>query len=168
MKLIKLTTVSEKRLWSRRFCEDYSGNLVTGFDPSSAPDNESRFFVAEDDGKHKGYIQITNYTNNIADNFGKEFWSASVAYVKPCYRKGGVLRFMLEECVKRHGVRALLIEADRLSDLLWYYETLGFVYGKMVKGGNLIWLHHNSYVMEWANAQHMKSAANECDYRITA
>jgi predicted N-acetyltransferase YhbS len=168
MKLIKLTTVSEKRLWSRRFCEDYSGNLVAGFDPSSAPDNESRFFVAEDDGKHKGYIQITNYTNEVPNNFHKEFWSASVAYVKPCYRKTGVLRFMLEECVKSHDVRALRIEAVRLSDLLWYYETLGFVYGRMLEGGNLISLHHNSYVMEWALAQHTNYSANESDYRISA
>ncbi len=75
---------------------------------------------------------------------------------------------MLEECVKSHEVRALRIEAVLLSDLLWYYETLGFVYGRMLEGGNLISLHHNSYVMEWALAQHTNCSANESDYRISA
>jgi len=167
MNLIKINKLSEKEQWIEEFRKSYKGGFQK-IDFSVFSDHECRFFVVKVGNLSQGYIQILHYTNQIKNYGDGEFWSASAAYVKPAYRKQGVLRFMLEHCVQHHHVRALVIETKRLKTLMPYYRSLGFNYGHEIDDGYLSRLFHDRFIIQMEQSKKEQVAANDESFKVTA
>lgn len=125
LKLVKISTAKDKIKWLERFRKSYSG----GMQKTSAEiykDEVCLFFVALSSDTEVGYIRISNYSKYYSHITKEPAWSASDAYVKPKYRKSGILRFMLEEVVAKYSVVSALIEIERYIENHRYYKSIGF------------------------------------------
>jgi GNAT superfamily N-acetyltransferase len=125
LKLVKISSAKEKIKWLDRFRKSYSG----GMQQTSAEiykDEVCLFFVALSSDIEVGYIRISNYSKYYSHITKESVWSASDAYVKPKYRKSGILRFMLEEVVAKYSVVSALIEIERYIENHRYYKSIGF------------------------------------------
>ena len=128
LRLKKLMHIKEKRKWLDRFSSSYSGGVAV---PSVEifKDQNCEFYVAVDGEKECGYIRLLNRKFQTSASQNLTFRIALEAYVKPPYRKHGILRFMLEEGVKKLQVQAIRIDADRYEKNYRYYQSLGFTFG---------------------------------------
>ena len=125
LKIVKISNAKEKIKWLERFRKSYSG----GMQKTSAEiykDEVCLFFVALSSDTEVGYIRISNYSKYYSHITKEPAWSASDAYVKPKYRKSGILRYMLEEVVANYSVVSALIEIERYIENQRYYKSLGF------------------------------------------
>lgn len=127
MELALVTKNAEKAKWMKHFVSCYTGskqavNMVV------VCSNICKFFVAKDEGKELGYIRLSNYSSAFNKYTNEAIWQISEAYVKPCYRSNGVLRFMIEQCVLHHNACFMRIEISRINEFHRYYESLGFSY----------------------------------------
>ncbi len=125
LKLVKISSAKEKIKWLERFRKSYSG----GMQKTSAEiykDEVCLFFVAISSDTEVGYIRISNYSKYYSHITKEPAWSASDAYVKPKYRKSGILRYMLEEVVAKYAVVSALIEIERYIENHRYYKSIGF------------------------------------------
>ncbi len=68
-------------------------------------------------GKELGSVRIRKIDEPDL-HLGENVWSVSEAYVKPAYRHQGVLREILEQVIRDHGVKMIHIERDRVYKLL--------------------------------------------------
>ena len=122
--LKQIDKLADKMKWQRRFCAAYRGGLSAWSDKLFDP--VAKFYVAVDDGKELGYIRMLNCGDDFARYSNEVVESISEGYVKPAYRKNGVLRGMITIAVRDHNVKLLYIETERLLQLQSYYSSLGF------------------------------------------
>jgi hypothetical protein len=168
LKLVRLTSYAEKKKWQMRFFKNYSGTLK-GLTDEVFNDKVSLFFVAKSGDKELGFIRITNYTDMYSDYTNELAWSASDAYVKPCYQKHGVLRFMLDECVRNHNVVSALIKTERFVKNIQYYKSLGFtlIVGQNINS-DLSYIYQNSFKSVIFKMVDKLIASNDAQFNIAA
>jgi GNAT superfamily N-acetyltransferase len=168
LKLVRLTSYAEKKKWQMRFVKNYSGTL-TGLTDEVFNDKVSLFFVAKSGDKELGFIRITNYTDMYSDYTNELAWSASDAYVKPCYQKQGVLRFMLDECVRNHNVVSALIKTERFEKNIHYYKSLGFTFKvRQTISSDLSYIFQSSFENVILKMRDTLIASNDAQYNIAA
>ena len=167
MELIKISNSAEKRKWLEKFCKSYTGGMIQ---PSIEiyQDNICKFFVARCGGKDMGYIRLADYTELYQKYTDLPFWSACEAYVKPCYRNEGVLRFMLKECAHNHHLAAIKIETERLNKYRIYYQSLGFTYAYTVQQGYLALAFQTAYKNADIKRGEDWVASNDEQYKLAA
>jgi len=167
MELIKISNSAEKRKWFERFCKSYTGGISQ---PSIEiyQDNICKFFVARCGGKDMGYIRLADSTNLYQKYTDLPFWRACEAYVKPCYRNQGVLRFMLEECAHNHHLAAIEIETERLIKYRIYYQSLGFTYAYTFHQGYLALVFQAVYKNAAIKCNEDWIASNDEQYKVAA
>ena len=83
------------------------------------------------------------------------------AYVKPPYRRQGVLREMITQAVRDLNVRLLVITEKRFHSNRGYYYELGFTVHQAGSEDGLTWL------LETGLAR-MLEASNDAHYRKSA
>lgn len=168
LKLVRLTSYAEKKKWQMRFVKNYSGTLK-GLTDEVFNDKVSLFFVAKSGDKELGFIRITNYTDMYSDYTNELAWSASDAYVKPCYQKQGVLRFMLDECVRNHNVVSALIKTERFEKNIHYYKSLGFTFKvRQTISSDLSYIFQSSFENVILKMHDTLIASNDSQYNIAA
>jgi GNAT superfamily N-acetyltransferase len=115
--------LAERMKWMQRFADSYAGG--------TRPINEAMFgptvkmLIAVHGGKELGSVRIRKIDEPDL-HLGENVWSVSEAYVKPAYRHQGVLREILEQVIRDHGVKMIHIERDRVDANSSYYQNLGF------------------------------------------
>jgi GNAT superfamily N-acetyltransferase len=134
--VVEVFDLKEKRKWMELFRKNYSGGLMQ-LNPMMFSEKYCRFFVAIVEGKQVGFIRITNKTDAYKDFYEDEVWCASDAYIKKPYRGNGVLRRLIQEVVSKHKVKVARLETERLERCLYYYTSLGFIYGWQVQDSDL-------------------------------
>ena len=168
LKLVRLTSYAEKKKWQMRFVKNYSGTLK-GLTDEVFNDKVSLFFVAKSGDKELGFIRITNYTDMYSDYTNELAWNASDAYVKPCYQKQGVLRFMLDECVRNHNVVSALIKTERFEKNIHYYKSLGFTFKvRQTISSDLSYIFQSSFENVILKMHDTLIASNDSQYNIAA
>jgi GNAT superfamily N-acetyltransferase len=167
LRLVKVEKIKEKKKWLYRFIKSYSlGVTVPSIEMFQ--DHICEFYVAIDSGNECGYIRIRNreIANHELGNLAFRF--VLEAYVKPAYRRRGILRFMLEEAIRSLQVLAIRIDADRFGKHLWYYRSLGFTFGYRDESGNLLTVCHENSRALFNKIPIDKEASNEKEFRKTA
>ena len=124
--------------------------------------------MAVEGGKECGYIRLLNLNIQIPSCQNSTFRIALEAYVKPPYRKHGILRFMLEEGVKRLQVQAIRIDADRYEKNYRYYQSLGFTFGYRDPMGYPSTVYLESAREFFIKSSNDKEASNDTDFRKVA
>lgn len=167
LRLVKVIKTKEKKKWLDRFTSSYSGGVTV---PSVEifKDHICEFYVAVEGGKECGYIRLLNLNIQNYSCQNKTFRIALEAYVKPPYRKNGILRFMLEEGVKRLQVQAIRIDADRYEKNYRYYQTLGFTFGDRDPMGYPSTVYLESAREFFLKTSNAKEATNDRDFRKVA
>ena len=140
-----LHKLAEKKKWLTRFYGSYDGNLRPINDAMFG--EECRYFVSVDGSKELGFIVLTNHTKDF-EKFGvPSTWNLEDGYVKPPYRKCGVLRDMIELAVDRLDVKSLRIQESRYIRCLSYYQSLGFTI-TCCEGDGMLTVFHSSFADE--------------------
>ena len=167
LRLVKVISTKEKKKWLDRFTSSYSGGVTV---PSVEifKDHICEFYVAVERGKECGYIRLLNLNIQSPSCQNPTFRIALEAYVKPPYRKNGILRFMLEEGVKRLQVQAIRIDADRYEKNYRYYQTLGFTFGYRDPMGYPSTVYLESAREFLIKSSNDKEASNDEDFRKVA
>jgi GNAT superfamily N-acetyltransferase len=166
LKLVKISTAKEKIKWLERFRKSYSG----GMQKTSAEiykDEVCLFFVALSNDIEVGYIRISNYSKYYSHITQEPAWSASDAYVKPKYRKSGILRYMLEEVVAKYSVVSAFIEIERYIENQRYYKSLGFEYVMETPCESLLFVFQANFA-EAIDRQPELTAVNDEQFRLAA
>lgn len=167
LRLKKIGKIKEKRKWIDRFIASYLGGVTL---PSIEiyKDQICEFYVATESGKDYGYIRILNRNISNLSIERTPFRTVLEAYVKPPYRKSGILRFMLEEGVRRLQVQAIRIDADRYEKNYRYYQSLGFTFGYRDPDGYPSTVFHESARTLLSNSDFAEEASNETDFQKVA
>jgi len=167
LQLVKIGKIKEKRKWIDRFIASYLGGVTL---PSIEifKDQICEFYVATESGKDCGYIRILNRNISNLSIERTPFRTVLEAYVKPPYRKRGILRFMLEEGVRRLQVQAIRIDADRYEKNYRYYQSLGFTFGYRDPDGYPSTVFHESARTLQSNSAFAEEASNETDFQKVA
>ena len=167
LRLVKVISTKEKKKWLDRFTSSYSGGVTV---PSVEifKDHICEFYVAVEGGKECGYIRLLNLNIQIPSCQNSPFRIALEAYVKPPYRKHGILRFMLEEGIKRLQVQAIRIDADRYEKNYRYYQSLGFTFGYRDPMGYPSTVYLESAREILIKSSNDKEASNDTDFRKVA
>ena len=151
--------LADRLKWQRRFNASYSGGLLPVTDALFGP--LVKYFAAVEDKKELGFIRISDYSKQCANYPSEEVWSISDAYVKPGYRRKGVLRDMICKVVKDHNVKMLFIDTERLVKNGAYYIALGFSNIQYVDDGAMAYLSID-------RTSSPQAASNDAQYSICA
>lgn len=157
LKLIE--KMAEKYKWQKRFNASYSGGLLPITNALFGP--LVKYFAAVENKKELGFIRISDYSKYCATYQNEVVWSISDAYVKPAYRRKGVLREMIIQVVKRHNVKMLYIDTERLIKNGAYYAALGFSNIQYVDGSSMAYLSID-------RTSSSQAASNDAQYSICA
>lgn len=165
--LVKVVKIKEKRKWIDRFIASYSVGVTV---PSVEifKDHICEFYVAIESGKDCGYLRILNRNISNLSIERTPFRTMLEAYVKPPYRKRGILRFMLEESVRKLQVQAIRIDADRYEKNYKYYKSLGFTFGYRDPDGYPSTVFHESARVFLNKSAFAEEASNETDFQKVA
>lgn len=140
---------AEKQKWMKRFINAYSGEVSN--DSTDYYGVNVRFFIALTSKSELGFARINDKSNFFSTSCPFKVWSLTDAYVKPPYRRSGVLRKLIEHLVNECDVRMIYIETARFLKNLSYYQSLGFTNHYTVKNRQLTWAFQDDiwpYVVE--------------------
>jgi len=164
--LVEATKLVDKQKWISRFMSSYSGGKRKV--SSAMFESKCKFLVAVEDGKELGYIRLVDYSSEFELYGANNVWNISEAYVKPCYRKSGVLRAMIKQVVEKHNAKVIRIETARLTQYVNYYKTLGFTYAYTVQDGELALAFQNEIVSAAVMRNADKMQASNENYQLAA
>ena len=141
MEFRELTVLNDKIKWLNKFMRSYEGG--TNKLPIELYKNiYSRFFVAIENGKHMGFVRITNHSNEL-----KGLWSLSDAYVLPEYRRQGVLKALIDYVIKNHSVRKAYLTLNLYSEHYDFYKAFGFN-NYRENEGSLVYIYTDDVIKE--------------------
>ena len=138
IKLMEVTKYTDKVKWNKLFAKSYSGGLrKVSIEQLS---KGAIFLVACDGDKEIGYMRLTRHSEYAEFGANPNTFCVSEAYVKPFYRKKGVLRQMLMQAIHSYSVKMIHLEEERASKNKEYYTQLGFTCGATFLGDSLMYL----------------------------
>lgn len=151
----EITKLADKQKWMRRFFQDYKGDYKK--ENQQMYSETVKFVMVVSDDKELGFARINDKSSFFANQTSDPVWNLTDAYVKPAYRRQGVLRELISHLITNHNVKMLYMQTERFENNLYYYRTLGFTDYYAVQNDMMIWAFLKEF---WPVVQQRDAALN--------
>ena len=136
-------SVDRQKVWMRSFLRAYPYELRIESNASTLYGSNVRFLVAENSLKQQlGFLRL-NDKSWAFEEFDQPVWNIADGYVKPPYRREGVLTHLIEYGVKFLNVEMISLHPTAFKQHREYYRRLFFVDFTVGKDSGLVWLFHD-------------------------